>query len=111
MIHIAVSVDGREIVRNARVTGHAIGIQKGGNIVCAAVTVLVRTAARLLENRQGVRVSGGPGERGEFSLEVESIEQGAVEFVRATGDFLLQGIRDLQTEFPEDCTLTVMQRR
>lgn len=111
MIHVAVSVDGNRIVRNVVVTGHAVGIQKGGNVVCAAVTVLVRTAARLLESLQGVVVSGGPRKRGEFSLEIESIDQGVVDSVRTTGDYLLQGIRDLQSEFPNDCTLTVMQRR
>lgn len=111
MVLVTVVVDGNGMMRRATAAGHALGLQKGDNIVCAAVTILLRTAARLLESKNGVDVSGGPGARGEFSLTIESVDQDRVEFVKTTGDYLLRGIRDLQAEFPGECTLQVTERR
>ena len=111
MIRLTVFTDGHGVLTGAEVAGHALGLQKGGNIVCAAVTVLVRTAARLLEAEEGVGITGGPGPRGEFAFEIEGVERSKIEFVKTTGSYLMQGIRDLQKEFPDDCTLKVMQRR
>ena len=107
MILVTVVTDGCGKMRSVTVDGHAFGLHKEGNVVCAAVTVLVRTAARLLEADPGVCVSGGPGGRGKFKLIVESADEGKTELVKAVGDFLVQGMRDLQAEFPGDCTLKI----
>ncbi len=111
MVRVTVVIDGYGKLTELTVSGHALGLQKGGNIVCAAVTVLVRTAARMLEAVPGIQVSGGAAERGEFTLSVDSVDDNKVALVKTVGDFLVQGIGDLQSEFPEDCTLKVRQRR
>jgi len=111
VIIVTVIIDGGGIIKSVRVAGHALGLQKGGNIVCAAATVLVRTAARMLEAEDGVLVTGGPGARGEFALDIKSVNHDKTDFVKTTGNYLLQGIRDLMSEFPEDCSLKVEQRR
>ncbi|MBN1686419.1 MAG: ribosomal-processing cysteine protease Prp [Spirochaetales bacterium] len=107
MILVTVAQDGCGKMESVTVDGHALGLRRGGNIVCAAVTILVRTAARLLEADPDVRVSGGPGERGEFTLFVDSAGQDKNALVKTVGDFLVQGLKDLQAEFPDDCTLEI----
>ena len=111
MIVVTVVTDGDGNIGSVSVSGHALGMEKGGNIVCAAVTVLVRTAARLLEETPGVKVSGGPGGRGEFELRIDEAEKRKGGYVKAVGDYLLKGIKDLRDEFPDDCTLEEKQRR
>ncbi len=111
MIVVTVVSDGNEMIRSVSVSGHALGLEKGGNIVCAAVTVLVRTAARLLESVPGVEVSGGGGNRGEFELHIDEVDIRRNGYGKAVGDYLLMGIRDLRDEFPGDCTLKEKQRR
>jgi hypothetical protein len=39
------------------------------------------------------------------------VDRSKVEFVKATGKYLVQGAEDLQREFPGDCTVKVKQRR
>lgn len=111
MIIVAVVYDRSDMIECVSVSGHASGLKKGGNIVCAAVTALVRTAARLLEELPGVDVSGGPGERGEFELCVDVVDKRRVEYVKAVGDYLITGIKDLRDEFPDDCLIEEKQRR
>ena len=108
LILVTVATDGCGLMRSVSVTGHALGLRKDGNIVCAAVTILIRTAARLLEAEPGVRVTGGPGARGEFKLLIESVDEGKFELVKNVGDYFLRGVRDLQAEFPDDCAVQVM---
>jgi uncharacterized protein YsxB (DUF464 family) len=105
VIVVTVDVDRDGMIKSATASGHAIGLEKGGNIVCAAATVLIRTAARLLEETPGVQVAGGPGKRGELSLFIEKVSEQSKSYVKAVGDYLLAGIRDLQYEFPDECTL------
>ena len=111
MIVVTVDLNDDGIIKSAVVSGHAIGLEKGGNIVCAAATILIRTAARLLEGTRGVKVAGGPGRSGELSLFIEKVGEQSKSYVKAVGDYLLTGIRDLQHEFPDDCTLEERQRR
>ena len=111
MIVITVVFDRDGRIGSVSVSGHALGLEKGGNIVCAAVTVLVRTAARLLETVPGVQVSGGAGDRGEFELHIDDVDSRRTEYIKAVGDYLVKGIKDLRDEFPGDCTLEEKQRR
>lgn len=111
MIVVAVVYGRDKLLERVSVSGHASGLQKGGNIVCAAVTVLIRTAARLLEGLPGVDLTGGPGGRGEFELRIEGVDERKLEYVRAVGDYLIKGIKDLQDEFPGDCLIEEKQRR
>ena len=111
MIVVTVVIGDKEIIERVSVSGHAFGLEKGGNIVCAAVTILLRTAARLLENISGVEVSGGPAERGEYELRIGHVDISRRCYVKTVGEFLLQGIKDLGTEFPDDCMLEETQRR
>ena len=111
MIRATVTVDGYGQLKEVTVTGHALGLKRGGNIVCSAVTILVRTAARLLEAEPGVHVSGGAAAPGELTFFVDGVNENKNLLVKTVGDFLVQGLEDLQLEFPDDCTLKVKQRR
>ena len=85
--------------------GHSKLGKAGENIVCAAATVLIRTAARLLESDKEVEISGGADKRGSLDFVVETIGNGKSGYVKTVGEFLLQGLSDLQREYPRECAL------
>ena len=110
MIRVTVVTDGSGVLEEVTATGHSFAFAQGENIVCAAATILLRSAARLLDSDKNIRVSGGIGLRGQYEFKVKVLEDGKNEYARAVGDYLKQGIADLQREFPGECALTAVER-
>jgi uncharacterized protein YsxB (DUF464 family) len=77
--------------------------------VCSAVTVLFRTAARLLQLQPDVRIRGSASEGGRMDLRVEQLPAGKRQWLAGLADFLVRGSRDLQEENPEVIALTVIE--
>ena len=107
MVRVAVVTNGSGIIRQVTATGHAGSVAKGSNIVCSAVTILLRTTVRLFEKTDGVVMSRKAQERGSLEFSISGIHGGIDQYVRALGDFLIGGLQDLQDEFPAECTVTI----
>jgi uncharacterized protein YsxB (DUF464 family) len=90
-----------------RAEGHAEGGSHGANLACAAVTQLLRTAARLLCSVHGLVKTGGADTPGEMHIELSRDFTTDREWLRGVTDFLLRGIRDLEAEFPAEVVLIV----
>ncbi len=101
-ILITVSPDG--LLRGFAADGHAGGRVRGTNIACAAVTTLLRTTGRLCTERAIVR-DGGAGRPGQMRLTLATPAAADAGWLRGVTDFLLQGVRDLQKEFPQEIEL------
>ncbi|MDR0598693.1 MAG: ribosomal-processing cysteine protease Prp [Treponema sp.] len=108
MITIRAALDSSGLLKSCRVQGHAGAGPKGGDIVCAAVSVLARTALAVLSNRGDVRVRGEAPERGVFSLEAEALNGAGRDFLAAAGGFLLAGLSSVARDYPENCDLVVV---
>jgi uncharacterized protein YsxB (DUF464 family) len=80
--------------------------EKGRDIVCAAVSVLMRTAFAVLSGKDGINFKGGAPERGLMWLEADYTAEGK-DFLSACGVFLIEGLRSVALEFPKHCTLTI----
>ena len=76
--------------------------------MCAAVTVLVRTAMQVLSHNENVLLTAGSLSRGElsFSVEAKSESPETETQLKCIGDFLRTGISALTKEFPENVILT-----
>jgi hypothetical protein len=81
-------------------SGHAGAGRKGEDIVCAAVTALLRTAAKVLAGEPGLKVGGASPEPGVMSLALEPPPEGKREWVRGVTETLLRGLTDLDAEYP-----------
>jgi uncharacterized protein YsxB (DUF464 family) len=77
--------------------------------VCAAVTVLFRTAARLLQLQGGIRIRGGASENGRMELQIEELPAPRRQWLIGLSDFLIRGARDLQEENPKAIALRVIE--
>ncbi|OJF76511.1 MAG: hypothetical protein BKP49_06675 [Treponema sp. CETP13] len=90
--------------------GHACFSVKGKDIVCAAVTTLLRTTLEVLENIDGINVTADLASRGKLVFNVEhddSISIGSLNKVIFAGDFLETGMQRLAREYPKNVTVRV----
>ena len=103
MVKVFLRLSSEGLLRECRVKGHAESGEKGHNLICAAVTVLVRTAVRTLENRNEPGLEGEAPEPGELGFKLNSQDSEPSPRLQGITDFLLTGLLDLQEEYPEDC--------
>lgn len=87
--------------RSCEAAGHAGFAAKGSDIVCAAVTILLRTAADVLSGMDGVVVRTDTAGRGELAFAVVRAAAEKTERLVCTADFLERGLRSLQSEYPQ----------
>ena len=110
MIAIDMVVDDEGILVSCGARGHAFAGPLGADLVCAAVSVLLRTAFRVLSNKNGIVVRGDAPDRGLLWLEVEYAPEGK-DFLAAAGAFLTEGLLSVSGDYPEHCTVTIRTRR
>jgi uncharacterized protein YsxB (DUF464 family) len=106
MIKVDAVVDADGVLRSCKIYGHSGAGKKGGDIVCAAVSVLMRTAFSTLGNRDGITIRGDAPEPGILWLEADYSVEGK-DFLCAVGIFLLEGLRSVAAEYPENCEVNI----
>jgi len=106
MIDIEAVIEADGTLRSCIAKGHAKAGKTGSDIVCAAVSVLMRTAFSVLSGRKGITVYGSAPERGEMRIEAEYEAEGK-EFLRTAGIFLIEGLSSIAVEFPKNCKITI----
>lgn len=93
-------------VLKCKALGHAGFAEKGKDIVCSAVTVLMRTAIQVLSDTSGIEFDTDTSTRGLLTFMVETKKSDPVlqERISTIGDFLQKGFESLSEEFPENVT-------
>lgn len=88
-------------------SGHAGFAVKGNDIVCAAVTVLLRTAMQLLSESECVKLTADTAKRGElqFSIIREGTTPETESRIACIRDFLKSGLESLVREYPRNVQL------
>jgi len=114
MIEIEACLDSDGVIKTCRASGHAGAGKAGADIVCAAVSVLMRTALSVLAGREGIVVKGGAPEKGQLWLEAEynALSSGVSRaegkaFLFAAGEFLVNGLSSVAQEYPKNCKFTI----
>ena len=106
MIKIEAVLDSDGILKTCTASGHAGAGKTGTDIVCAAVSVLMRAAVRALSGRKGITIWCEAPEPGFLFLEAGYTAEGR-EFLSAAGVFLTEGLASVAEEYPEYCTLVI----
>jgi uncharacterized protein len=110
VIEIEAIFDGDGVIMTCIAEGHAKAGKAGTDIVCAAVSVLMRTALTVLSDRKGITVNGGAPKPGQMWLEAEYDADGK-EFLFAAGVFLVEGLQSIAREFPKNCKLDIRRNK
>ena len=87
--------------------GHTGGAP-GANLPCAAVTVLLRTAARTAA-AAGLAASGGADAPGSMRLRVGRASEGQRDWLRGVTDTLLRGLADAAAEAAGDIEVRIVR--
>jgi uncharacterized protein YsxB (DUF464 family) len=106
MIRVDAAFDEAGLLRSCRVEGHGGAGPLGKDIVCAAVSVLVRTAFKTLSAREGIKVRGFAPKRGFFQMETD-YTPGGKEFLAAAGAFLVEGLKSVSEDYPDCCKVNI----
>ena len=109
MIKIETVWDKDGIIISCKVKGHAGAGKIGTDIVCSAVSVLVRTVAAVLSNREDIVIRWEAPEPGFFFFEAD-YTAGGREFLFAAGEFLRVGFASIAGEYPKHCKLIQTRR-
>jgi hypothetical protein len=107
VIRLSLRLQAGGCLRSFSATGHAGAGPRGRDLVCAAVTVLLRTAARLLSSQPDLQVSGESPQEGVMRLVLEAPPEARREWVRGVTATLVAGLTDLDREFPGRLKLEV----
>ena len=105
MLHVRLELSKEGLLKRFDAQGHA-GDDLGKNVVCAAATVLLRTAGRECLAR-GIVAGGNAARPGEMAMVLRDTGDDRGGWLRGVTDFLLRGMSDLQKEFPEKVALRV----
>jgi len=111
VIRLSVRLQADGCLRSFAASGHAGAGAKGSDIVCAAVTTLLRTAGRLLAAQPDLSVDGGSPAEGQMRLRLEEPPEARREWVRGVTATLVAGLADLDREFPGRLKLDIGEDR
>lgn len=101
MIRLKISLYPDGCLKRFEACGHARAGEQGQDIVCAAVTALLRTSANLLSRKPDLEVDGNAPEPGMMNIYLHKPKPERIEWIQGVTDFLLFGLQDLKTEYPE----------
>ena len=128
MIKIEVKIDDSGVLRFCKVEGHAGAGKLGEDIVCAAVSVLMDTALRVLEDRKGITLRHDEPKPGILWFEADYFDfnsegdstigtagnltgiPSSRDFLYAIGEFLLTGLKSIEEDHPHHCQLTILNK-
>ncbi|MDR1098870.1 MAG: ribosomal-processing cysteine protease Prp [Treponema sp.] len=110
MIEIKLALDEAGLLRSCSVQGHAGAGKRGTDVVCAAVSVLIRTALRVLADKPGLTVRGEAPARGSLWMEAAYTPEGR-DFLSTTGLFLTQGLKSIAEDYPGFCKMNIYTER
>jgi uncharacterized protein len=106
VIRAKIVLDEEGALLSFEASGHADRGAKGFDVVCAAFSILARTAYRSLEALPGAKLRGRASEPGSMSFELlepaESVGQAA-----GIAGFLITGMGDLAREYPDAVAVTI----
>jgi uncharacterized protein YsxB (DUF464 family) len=106
VIAVKVALDAEGRILRFEATGHG-GAPAGSDIVCAAFTVLARTAYESLAALPGVEIEGEAPEPGFLRFAVGRIDPSQAGKALGIAEFLLNGISGLEREFPGRVGLSI----
>ncbi len=106
MIEVLLERNGSGSLVRCKAEGHSEYAAKGFDIVCASVSVLMKTTLRMLEKTSGIELELDAPNRGFLSFEIKNtgLEEERLVFA---GDFLVTGLEAVHEEFPDNLKLCI----
>jgi uncharacterized protein YsxB (DUF464 family) len=110
LIEIRLTLDDAGLLRGCDIQGHGGAGKAGADVVCAAVSVLIRTALRVLADKPGISIRGEAPERGALWMEADYTPEGK-DVLSTAGLFLTRGLESVAADYPGHCKMTIYTER
>jgi len=107
MIRVELTLDQKMCLLDLYVYGHSVKRGPGGSVPCAAVSALAGSAARLIESEGSILHRGKAETEGELVLHIDGISEDHREWLRGITDFLITGMKTVETEYPNECSVVL----
>lgn len=108
MISVLIERSKSGVLLGLNAKGHAGYAERGSDIVCSAVTVLIRTTLQILSELQGVNLKTDCSERGFVSFKIlDGFSSVCEEKLKYAGDFLQTGLISVAKEFPDNLDIVI----
>jgi uncharacterized protein YsxB (DUF464 family) len=105
LINVTLWLDKSGCLYGIDASGHSGSAAKGKDIICSAVSTLLRTVSRLLEIEPSVELVGSVEDPGELHLRFNLLEESKSEWLGGVSSFALLGLKDLEAEHPSFCRI------
>lgn len=107
MVSVTISCGKNGVLKKCEADGHAGFSRKGSDVVCSAITILLKTAMELLSRTENVVFEADSAARGNlfFSVEAEKDDPQTESMLKCTAEFLKVGIGLIQKEYPGNVRL------
>jgi uncharacterized protein YsxB (DUF464 family) len=107
VIFIDIKLKKNEILKSLKASGHAFNSKKGNDIVCAAATCLLRTAANLISNEKDIKSKGSAEKPGKMEILLDKYPESKTDWLTGVTGFLKKGLLDLEREFPDNIKVNI----
>ncbi|MEM5948905.1 ribosomal-processing cysteine protease Prp [Spirochaetia bacterium 38H-sp] len=94
------------LIKRIESAGHA-SASEGVSIPCAGVSLVLRTAGRLINKVPAAKLDVRANKEGEFFLDVLSPERLSRDWYSGVSSYILQALEDLVRDFPDQIKLSV----
>lgn len=112
MINIHAFVDKQGVLQELEADGHALFAGKGNDIVCSAVSILIQTAVKIFEAKNLlIGDKSALAERGFYRFQLNEMKKNEAEWLGGVSAFLLQGLDNLQSQYPGNVSLYIEVRK
>lgn len=101
IIKICFKIDKFGVIVFFEASGHAGSIASGKNIVCGAVTILLRTTYRTFLAKNGTKAVVTAKKEGQLYFQVEEYLPENCQQLKGITDYLLTGLKDMESEYPD----------
>ncbi|MCD6398157.1 MAG: ribosomal-processing cysteine protease Prp [Spirochaetaceae bacterium] len=105
MIDITLCLDYSGCLSVVESSGHSGFAAKGHDIVCSAVSVLLRTVSRTLELEPAIEVTAKIEKEGKLYLELSLLDVSKKAWLQGVSAFTVMGLKDLASEYPSFCRI------
>ena len=112
MITAVLYREGKDLT-GCRIEGHSGRANAGSDIVCAAVSILGCTCVNALESVCGVipEITEYDENKGILAFELPDMTETENEKAQILMGALRQGLNDLEDDYPQNVTLSIIERR
>jgi len=109
LIKVDIKVNGNGCIKELKAEGHGGVGERGSDILCSAVSVLLRSFAKVVYTSEAIKTEGKASERGSIYLLIRNVPGEKITWLQGMSGLVITGLRDLEREFPGNIRVNILR--